>query len=42
MKATVTCKNCGAKYEYRDEEELTNVSGQVQKLCPFCGSNARV
>lgn len=41
MRTTVKCKNCGQEYEYRDEEEETNIDGQVQKECPFCGSNAK-
>ena len=41
MKATVKCANCGYQYEYRDEEEQSNVTGYVQKECPICGSNAK-
>ena len=40
MKAPIKCANCGAEYEYRDEEEQSNISGQTQIQCPYCGSNA--
>jgi DNA-directed RNA polymerase subunit RPC12/RpoP len=40
MKATVKCANCGQEYVYYDEAEQSNVTGTIQKECPFCTSNA--
>jgi len=40
MKIKIKCGNCGAEYEYRDEDEQSNVTGYIQKKCPNCGSDA--
>ena len=39
MRIKLRCANCGAEYEYRDEDEQSYTAGNIQKECPFCGSN---